>query len=146
MAAPRKSRGLTLIELMVALVIAATLAALAVPGFRAQLLRAHRIEAMEALLTLASAQERFHLDHGRYATRLATTDEPGLALAATTATARYRLSIREADGVSYTALAQPAAGRGQEADARCAEFEITASGRRSARDAAGRDSSAECWR
>jgi type IV pilus assembly protein PilE len=146
MAPPRKSGGLTLIEIMVALLIAATLAVIAVPGFRAQLLRAHRLEAMEALLTLAAAQERFHLDHGRYAAALAPTDGPGLALAATSATARYRLSIREADAVTYTALAQPAAGRGQEADARCSEFEITASGRRGARDAAGRDSSAECWR
>jgi len=146
MAPPRNAAGLTLVEIMIALVIAATLAAIAVPGFRAQLLRAQRLEAMEALLALASAQERFHLDHGRYAATLATAGEPGLAVAATSASARYRLTIRAADAVAYTALAQPRAGGGQEADTRCAEFEITASGRRSARDAAGRDTTRECWR
>lgn len=135
-------------ELLVALVVAATLAAIALPTYRAQVLRAHRFEAMAALLTAAAAQERFHLVHGRYATRLAGEGdgEPALTVAPVTPGGRYRLELRDAGTDRYRALAQPVSGRGQEQDARCAVFEIEADGRRSARNAAGADSTAECWR
>lgn len=146
--AQARNRGLTLIELLVALVVAATLAAIALPGYRAQVLRAHRFEAMEALLSAAAAQERFHLAHGRYATWLSGEGdgEPTLAVAPVTPGGRYRLELREAGAGRYRAQARPVSGRGQDADTRCAVFEIEASGRRGARDAAGRDSTQECWR
>jgi type IV pilus assembly protein PilE len=139
----------TLLELLVALVVAAMLAALSLPTYRAQLLRAHRFEAVEALLAVASAQERFHLAHGRYAALFAgatVDEEPALPLPSTTPGGRYRLELRETGVDRYRALALPVAGRGQDADARCAAFEIEANGRRSARDARGLDSTGECWR
>jgi type IV pilus assembly protein PilE len=147
MAQARES-GLTLVELLVALVVAAMLTAIALPTYRAQVLRAHRFEAMEALLSAAAAQERFHLAHGRYAAWLSGEGdgEPALAVASVTQGGRYRLELRAAGADRYRAEARPVDGRGQEADARCAVFEIESSGRRSARDAAGRDSTAECWR
>jgi type IV pilus assembly protein PilE len=148
--AQARDRGVTLLELLVALVVTATLAALALPGYRAQVQRAHRWEAVEALLAAAAAQERFHLQYGRYASGFADETEagpgPALPLAATTAAGRYRLAVLEAGADRYRALARPVAGRGQDSDARCAEFAIEASGRRSARDALGRDSTADCWR
>ena len=146
--AQARDRGLTLVELLVTLVVAATLAAIAVPSYRAQLLRAHRFEAMEALLSAAAAQERFHLANGRYAAWLLGEGDggPTLAVAPVTAGGRYRLELHEAGADRYRAAARPVDGRGQDADARCAVFEIEASGRRGARDAAGRDSTTECWR
>jgi type IV pilus assembly protein PilE len=145
--AQARDRGLTLVELLVVLVVAATLAAIAVPTYRAQVLRAHRFEAMEALLSAAAAQERFHLAHGHYAAWLLGEGdgEPTLA-APVTAGGRYRLELLETGADRYRAAARPVGGRGQDADSRCAVFEIEASGRRGAQDADGRDSTAECWR
>ena len=149
--ATARERGVTLLELLVGLVVGATLAALALPSYRQQLLRAYRFEAMEALLAASTAQERFHLGHGRYAAWLgddasAPPGEPALPLASTSRGGRYRLELAEAGATGFRALARPVAGRGQDADAACAVFEIAASGRRSARDAAGRDATRECWR
>lgn len=148
--ATARERGVTLLELLVALLVAATLASLALPGYRAQVLRAHRFEAMEALLALAAAQERFHLSRGRYAAWLADDaergDEPALALTVATPGGRYALAIADAGADAFRAVARPRPGRGQDRDARCAEFWIEASGRRSARDAAGGDTTQECWR
>lgn len=141
---------MTLLELLVALVIAATLAALALPSYRAHVVRAHRFEALEALLAAASAQERFHLAQGRYAFRLAGEaagdDEPALPVPALTRGGRYRLELRDVAVDRYRVVAVPVAGRGQESDTRCASFEIESGGRRSARDALDRDSTPDCWR
>ncbi|MCU0975838.1 MAG: prepilin-type N-terminal cleavage/methylation domain-containing protein [Steroidobacteraceae bacterium] len=146
--AQARDRGVTLIELLVALAVAATLAVIAFPTYRAQVLRAHRFEAMSALLATAAAQERFHLAQGRYAAWLSGEGdgEPALSVPPITPGGRYRLELRDAGADRYRALARPLSGRGQDTDARCAVFEIESSGRRSARDAAGRESTLECWR
>ncbi len=141
---------MTLLELLVAVAVAGLLAGLALPGYRAQVMRAHRFEAMGALLAVAEAQERHHLAEGRYAAWLADDagrgDAPALALPARTTGGRYVLSITEATPGRFRAVARPLAGRGQDRDARCAEFAIEATGRRSARDSEGRDTTPDCWR
>ena len=63
----QRATGLTLIELVVVVAIVALLGAIAVPGYRTHLLRVHRVEAKAALLGLAAAQEKFYLQHHRYA-------------------------------------------------------------------------------
>ena len=55
----RMSRGLTLIELMIVVVIISILAAIAVPSYTAYVRRSHRVEAKTALLDLAGREERY---------------------------------------------------------------------------------------
>lgn len=131
------------------MVIVAVVAALAYPSYRAQVLRAHRSEAIEALMAAAAEQERFHLANGRYAELLAADAESpsaGLPLAAVTRGRRYRLSLRDAGPVDFTAIATALAEGSQGGDSRCAVFSVRADGRRAAFDAAGADSTLECWR
>lgn len=131
-----------------ALAIVALLAGLGYPSYRAHLLRAHRTEAVEALLAAAAEQERFFLAHGRYAGAFASaTGEPeaGLPVEPQSRGGRYRLALSLDPRGEYVASASPAAGRGQDEDRRCAQFSIHAGGLRTAVAADGSDSTRECW-
>jgi len=148
MATARRATGLTLVELLVALAVAALLASIAYPSYRAHLLRARRTEAIEALLATAAAQERFMLNHGRYAEDFAVGTgglEPGLPMEPETRGGRYRLALAVSGDGGFRAMARPLPGRGQDQDEACAEFHIAADGARWARAADGRDSTRECW-
>jgi type IV pilus assembly protein PilE len=128
--------GWSLIELLVVVVVLAILALAATPGFRSSMLRAQRTEATAALLALAAAQERFHLQHHVYATDLAAAPPDGLGLDAVTESGRYLLTITAADAAGFTATAT---ARGRQArDTRCAEFGIDATGARTA-------TAEDCW-
>lgn len=137
--------GVTLLELLVTLAVIGLLGSLAYPSYREQLLRAHRSEAIEALLAAAAAQERHFLAQGRYAAGFDAADASGLPLPAITRGGRYRLQVQLPGPADYVITARPRPGSGQEADQRCSEWSVQADGRRSARDAQGADSSAACW-
>ena len=147
MSRARQRRGFSLIELMVAVGIAAVLAAAAIPSWRAHVRRVHRTEAIRALLALAAAQERHHLRHGRYASALGGTDDAAaerLPVATTADGGRYRLAIEAGDELTFTARAT--ASGGQAEDTQCAVLSIDETGERRAEDAAGRRSDSRCWR
>jgi len=136
----------TLLELLVTLALVGILAGLAYPSYRGYLLRAHRIEAVEALLAIAAAQERFHLQHGRYAEGFEPEVTPGLLVPPLTSGARYLLHVSTPAPARFAARALPRAGSGQERDLRCSEFGLDDSGRRWAADGLGRDTTEACWR
>jgi type IV pilus assembly protein PilE len=136
----------TLLELLLVLVLVGILAGIAYPSYRAQVVRSRRLEAIEALLTAAAAQERFYLDRGRYADQFVTGgDDDGLLLPSVTAGGRYQLTLQAPAPSDYVLRARPRAGSGQEDDARCSEFWVRADGRRGAVDRGGGDSTAACW-
>src|SRR5262245_61071827 len=144
---PGKTRGVTLAELLTALVVVAILAAMAVPLWRVHLLRVRREDGMAALLAVQAAQDRYFGKYARYATaaQLAATD--GLGLGARSERGYYDLDLRSTDdGLGYTARAIAARGTGQSDDTRCAEFMLDQNNRRRAVDSEGNDRSADCWR
>lgn len=140
---------MTLVELLVVLALVAALVSIASPGYRRHVMRAHRSEAMEALLATAAEQERYLTTHGRYAEDFAgavASPAPGLPIQPQTRGGRYRLALSLDPGGRYTASAFPIVGGGQELDRSCAEFRIRADGLRAAFAEDGNDSTAECWR
>lgn len=144
-----RRRGFTLTEIIVATALIAVLAALAIPGYRLQVLRAHRVEAVRSLLAAAAEQERFHLANGRYADRFGddpATGAAGLATPAITDTGRYLLGVDEADAAGYRLWARPRPRGPQAADSTCALLSVDEAGRRAAQDAANHDTSLRCWR
>ena len=134
----RDSRGMTLIELMVVVVLIAVLASIAVPGYRQHLLRTHRTEAKRALLDVAAAQEKYYLQNDSYAgpSGLTTSPPAGLGIPTTTENGHYAVAIVSGDANAFSATAT--AQGGQVDDARCATFGIDETGVRTA-------TSAGCW-
>jgi type IV pilus assembly protein PilE len=137
-------RGITLLELLIALVVVSIIAALAVPAYQRQVMRINRTEATVALHALLAAQERFHLLHGTYASDVTSAPPVGLGLQAVSEGRHYTLSVAlSADGQTYIATAEPTRESGQASDAECLAFSIDHRGRRAV---SGRGDTASCWR
>ena len=66
------SKGFTLVELMIVIVIVAILAAIAIPGYTSQIRKSRRTEARNALLDAAAREERFFATNNYYS--IATSD------------------------------------------------------------------------
>jgi type IV pilus assembly protein PilE len=144
----RRGAGVTLVELLTVIVVLAILAAMAVPTYRGQIQRTQRTEATTALLRIGAAQEAHFLQHSRYADSLTSAAPTGLGVAAVTERGLYALTLATTDaaGSGYVVRATPHAVGRQRDDARCQEFTLDHRGLRTARNRAGTDSSADCWR
>ena len=68
----QRNFGFTLMELMIAVVIVAILAAVAYPSYQQYLARGYRSSGKQFLLDLARLQEQYLLDQRQYATVLGT--------------------------------------------------------------------------
>jgi type IV pilus assembly protein PilE len=66
------THGFSLIELLIALVIAAILASIAWPAYQNQVFRGRRSDAISALAVVAQAQERWRNDNTTYQADLAS--------------------------------------------------------------------------
>lgn len=142
-------RGVTLIELVVVMVIVGILAAIAIPSYRQYVLRSQRSDAKDALLTLATAQEKFYLQCNIYATTIAAANNCGALQvrgAAASKNGWYALDILPgANATSYQVRATAAAGGRQFEDTACRAFLVTDRGIRTALNSGNADNTATCW-
>ncbi len=68
-----KSRGFTLIELMIVVVIVAVLAAVAIPSYRNYNMKANRSNAAQVMLNISNREEQYLLDARAYTEILGTS-------------------------------------------------------------------------
>lgn len=117
---PPRQGGLTLIELLVGVAIAAVLATLSYPAYQAAILSLRRSEALTLFAQCQLAQERYRSNHPGFAT-LAQLGVPTLS-----PSGRYLLSETPPGPGGYTlhATAQGA----QAADARCRHLRLQVDG------------------
>jgi type IV pilus assembly protein PilE len=145
-----RNTGFSLMDLLAALAIASLLACVAVPSYRAQLLRAHRSDARAALLSLAAAEENFHASCNAYAVILDDSQDSSCGAArlrfpSSAGNGAYLIEIAPSGADGWAAAATAVAGGPQETDDRCRMLGLTNTGRRSASRADGTANDVECW-
>jgi type IV pilus assembly protein PilE len=139
-------RGVTLIELMTVVVIVAILASIAVPSYRAYLLRAQRTDATTALLRIQSGMEKHLVQFGTYTDDLVgQTKDGGLGLTTVSEQGNYDLKV-DLNDKGYIATATAKTDKSQRDDTRCVAFTVDQSGVRTAVDSGGTNRMTECWR
>ncbi|MFX1673138.1 type IV pilin protein [Paraburkholderia sp. A2WS-5] len=119
----RRERAFTLLELVIALAAVAIVAAFALPGWRSQLARGHRIDAVAALYRAAQYIEAL--------SPLPASLPAGMDQAPPAGAAVYRLKLSAADEMNggYTIVAAPVPG-GPMRDDPCGAFVLDANGSR----------------
>jgi type IV pilus assembly protein PilE len=108
----KRSRGFTLIELMVVLAVVGILMAIAVPAFNEQLRKSRRSEALQGLGDLVTQQENWRTSHPTYAAAA------NLRMPTSTF---YTFAVTTATATAWTATATPIAGGAQDGD-RCGVY------------------------
>ncbi|MEO8998345.1 MAG: type IV pilin protein [Rhodanobacter sp.] len=113
MQAMAHTRGFTLLELMIVVVIISILAAIAIPTYGRYAIRAHRVDGQELLLRVANAQERFYATNNHYGelTKLGYNN-PALS-----EKSYYSVSMVPASASTtqtFTATAAPAGGQAKD--------------------------------
>jgi type IV pilus assembly protein PilE len=132
-----REQGATLIEIVVAVAIAAILTMFAYPNYSQYQLRARRLDATSALEKIAVSQERFYIANFRYTNNLA---ELGFSSDLSDA-GFYVLNLAAADAEQFQAVATPAPGSRQADDGDCLQFTIDNMRNRGATP----DPHGKCW-
>jgi type IV pilus assembly protein PilE len=143
-----RQRGVTLIELVVVIMIVGILAAVAIPSYRSYVIRSQRSDAKDALLALATQQEKHYLQCNTYAAILdAATDCAAGELQAADVSKNgwYALDVPAANATAFTVRATAINGENQWQDTECRVFLVDQAGVRTAADDGGTDNTAECW-
>jgi type IV pilus assembly protein PilE len=91
-ASRRRHHGFTLIELVVAMVIAAILAAIAIPSYSNYVRKSRRTEAKTVLLDLTSLEERFYTTNNSYTQNPTLLGYSGTSWPITTASGYYSIT------------------------------------------------------
>jgi len=133
----RRSRGFTLIELMITVVVVAILASVAYPSYTEFVVRSKRAEGKAALLDAAQTLERYFTTHNAYPTTLAAAGARSHS-GENSAKAAYTIAIA-GGGTSFTLTATPANGH---TDAACGNLTLDQLG---VRGKSGSAALGDCW-
>ena len=121
----RTRQGFSLIELMIVVLVIAIIASIAVPSYRAYVLRAQRTDATSALLRVRTTQEKFFLQNQRYMTPAEVT-----ALGLDASEHGYDTigsAVPDPDRpgmIGFKLTATPVAGGPQDTDTKCTSFTL----------------------
>ncbi len=132
-----RSRGFTLLELVIACAIIAILASIAYPSYINSVQKSRRAEATAALLGVASQMERWSTEKGTYATATLGT---GGVFANRTENTYYNLTLSNLSATTYTILATPT---GVQANDPCGTFSYNQLGDKNV--SGGTWTKAQCW-
>ena len=118
--ATRRCAGFTLVDLMATLAVASVLSGVAYPSFTAQLHKAHRADALVAMVQVQTAQERWRSSHRQYGSLA------DIGMAAQSPAGHYTLAVADTDDERYVVLASAAGA--QAGDRACRHLKLTLDG------------------
>lgn len=124
----RRTRGFTLIELMIVVAIVAILGAVAFPAFMDSMRKSRRAEAFTAISAVQQAQERHRSNSATYSDSLSTL---GIASSTTSPGGYYTLSVSTdtaTAGTTYVASVSAVSGKSQAKDGACARLGVRVAG------------------
>jgi type IV pilus assembly protein PilE len=148
--------GFSMIELVVAMVIVAILAAIAIPSYQNYVLQGHRTDAKSALLDLASLEERYFSTQNTYTTVPTNLGYTATGVPFPVGSGYYNITILSVVAAVAPTTALPggtpasysitaAAIGNQVNDTQCASFTVTSGGQQTALNSGGADNSVTCW-
>ena len=129
-----RSRGFTLIEVLITVVIVGILAAIALPAYKNQIQKTRRSDAKSALVGAAGQMERYMTERGTYATATLAA----IGVQPTTQNGYYAMSLAST-ATTYTLSAAPA---GAQVGDPCGAMTYTDQG---VKGVTGSLSVSECW-
>lgn len=138
-----KSRGFTLIEILIAVAIISILAGIAWPAWQNYITRSHRTAAQACLMQQAQFMERFYTQNMSYSTSRDGSDvdlPDGGCISEMNG--NYSFEIEQVDDSSYLLMASPQ-GVQENRDTQCGVLSVDHTGRKTASmdgDGVGR-----CW-
>ncbi len=118
----KPAAGITAIKLTIAIALVAVLATVALPSYKAYVMRSHRANARAALLQAAQWMERTATSQGRYP--LTAAIPAGVLLVEG---GHYTINAASNNGLTYTLTALPTA---TQATDRCGAYQINEVGTR----------------
>jgi type IV pilus assembly protein PilE len=130
----KRSKGFSLIELMVVVAIVGVLASVAFPSFMSSIRKSRRSDALIALGAAQQSQERYRLSHSTYG---GTTTAIGIS--GNSEAGLYTIAISGNTGTDYVLTASAVSGKSQAADTGCTSITVTKSG------ATTTNAPAACW-
>ena len=143
-----RTRGFTLIEILVAVAIVGLLASIAYPSYVNQIIESRRNAGKSALLQIADRQEQYFMDNKRYAadlTRLGFTADPvivdkqGAEVGPDSEERIYAISLTGATQTTFSLQAAPQLWQAKK-DTDCGALTLTSEGQR------GQEGTADdCW-
>jgi len=157
-----KLKGFSLIELMIVVAILGILVAIATPSYNSYVRKGQRSDAKIALLKIAQIQESYFVQNLSYANDLsAVAASGGLNLGAAPVESENDLYTMVLTSVpagctgtavtpctDFTLEAQAIAGKPQDLDTQCHDFELSNTGRKRAKTSTGAYSvpqGVNCW-
>lgn len=136
-------KGFTLLEVMGALVIVAVLVTITYPTYMGYVENSRRADAINALLTLATKQEKYHYNAGSYTdnmTLLGYSSDPAIS-----PESFYRLDAALIDGGQNFTLTATRQGV-QVHDTTCGDLTLSSTGIKSAINNTSSDPLRDCWK
>ncbi|MFP5398250.1 MAG: type IV pilin protein [Gammaproteobacteria bacterium] len=137
---PKRSRGFTLIELMITVAIIAILAAVALPNFQDYVRKGRRADAQSFLLEVAARQQHFLVDRRAYSDSITKTPaEGGLGMTLpSNVDPHYTIALVADNAARPPAFTLTATPKGAQATEKCGEMTLNHAGAKTAKKAG-------CW-